>query len=72
MLTPDESARLRSDWAARKAARGAPIPAERMARLQPHHLTGAPTVAAQMAEVHDITERCRQRVRSMIGKEERA
>ena len=67
MLTPDESARLRSDWAARKAARGTPISPDRLARLTPHHLAGAPTVSSQMAEVLDISERCRGKVRALIA-----
>ncbi|MGI3163914.1 hypothetical protein [Pseudooceanicola sp. 200-1SW] len=68
MLTPDESARLRSDWAARKAARGTPIPTERLSRLTPHHLVGPAPLSAEMAEVLDITECCRGKVRALIAR----
>ena len=68
MLTPSESARLRSDWAALKAERGTPITSDRLARLAPNHLTGPATASAQMAEIHDITERCRGKVRALIAR----
>ncbi len=66
MLTPSESARLRSDWAALKAERGTPITSDRLARLAPQHLTGP--VSAHVAEIHDITERCRGKVRELIAR----
>lgn len=67
MLTPTETAKLRSNWAALKAAAGAPIPPHRMARLASQHLATPNTQTSEMGQVLHIAERCSQRVRQMIA-----
>lgn len=67
MLTPDQSKRIMTDWASRKAAQGHPIAPERLARLNPQHLSRP--ASSEMAEVIQIAGRVRLKVREIIARE---